>query len=276
MLPARAISAFGDDLALLVLMLRVYSAGRGPWSITMLLLCATIPVVVLAPVAGRLVDSHPVPPLAIAAGLWQAACCVGLAFADPLWASTPSSSLLQCGQVVANPAWQCAGAVDRRAGRGRARGGRVPVADTLAAVAAPAAAGVLVGTCRLRRPVADRRRHLRRRSLRRRLAIRTTRGRAARRDEPARGSRPASRSGRRAASPADRSASARSSSSARSTNVVEVFLLRGTLGAGTLVFGLVGAALAVGVVVGSLLAGRNVPDGRPGAAHGPRRARPRR
>jgi len=46
-----------------------------------------------------------------------------------------------------------------------------------------------------------------------------------------------------------------------STNVVEVFLLRGTLGAGTVVFGLVAAVLAVGVVVGSLFAGRNAPDG---------------
>ena len=52
------------------------------------------------------------------------------------------------------------------------------------------------------------------------------------------------------------------------TNVVEVFLVRGTLGAGTLAFGLVGAALAVGVVVGSILAGRNVPD----STRGPRTA----
>jgi MFS family permease len=44
------------------------------------------------------------------------------------------------------------------------------------------------------------------------------------------------------------------------TNVVEVFLLRGTLGAGTLVFGFVAAALAAGVVVGSVLAGRHIPD----------------
>jgi MFS family permease len=45
-----------------------------------------------------------------------------------------------------------------------------------------------------------------------------------------------------------------------STNVVEVFLLRGTLGAGTVVFGLVAAVLAAGVVAGSLVAGRTAPD----------------
>ena len=44
------------------------------------------------------------------------------------------------------------------------------------------------------------------------------------------------------------------------TNVVEVFLVRGTLGAGNGAFGLVAAALAAGVVVGSVLAGRQAPD----------------
>ena len=72
MIPARAISSFGDDMALLVLMLRVYSDGRGPWSITILLLCATVPVVALAPVAGRLVDSTPFRTLATSTALWQA------------------------------------------------------------------------------------------------------------------------------------------------------------------------------------------------------------
>src|SRR5213592_4234334 len=85
MIPARAVSAFGDDMALLVLMLRVYGDGRGPWSITILLLCATIPVVVLAPVAGRVVDTFPFRTVAASAGAWQAACCLALAVVSPLW-----------------------------------------------------------------------------------------------------------------------------------------------------------------------------------------------
>jgi predicted MFS family arabinose efflux permease len=44
------------------------------------------------------------------------------------------------------------------------------------------------------------------------------------------------------------------------TNVVEVFLLRGTLGASSATFGLVGAALAAGIVAGSLVAGRTTSD----------------
>src|SRR5262245_66166946 len=85
MIPARAISSFGDDMALLVLTLRVYGEGRGPWSITILLLCATVPVVVLAPIAGRVVDTVPFRKVAACSAAWQAACCVGLAFSHPLW-----------------------------------------------------------------------------------------------------------------------------------------------------------------------------------------------
>ena len=85
MLPARALSFFGDELAALVLTLRVYSEGRGPWAITGLLLCFAVPVVALAPVAGRLVDAVPFRTLAVASGIWQAACCVGLAAAGSLW-----------------------------------------------------------------------------------------------------------------------------------------------------------------------------------------------
>ena len=69
LIPARAVSAFGDDVALLVLTLRVYGEGRGPWSITILLLCATVPIVVLAPLAGRLVDSVPFRTLATTAAV---------------------------------------------------------------------------------------------------------------------------------------------------------------------------------------------------------------
>src|SRR3954452_12289996 len=146
MLPARALSQFVDDLVLIVLLLRVFSTGNGPWSVTGLLLCAALPVVVLAPLAGRLVDAVPFKPLAIAAGLWQAGCCLGLAGAHPLWAVYALVVLLQCGQVVSNPVWQAmvpsiAGPeeVGRVVGAGQAL-------NTLAAVAAPATAGLLVGT----------------------------------------------------------------------------------------------------------------------------------
>ena len=91
MLPARALSQFGDDLVLIVLLLRVFASGHGPWSVTGLLLCAALPVVILAPVAGRLVDAVPFKSLAITAGLWQAGCCLALAAVNPSGRCTRSS-----------------------------------------------------------------------------------------------------------------------------------------------------------------------------------------
>src|SRR5262245_31398221 len=106
MLPARAVSAFGDDMALLVLTLRLYDDGLGPWSITGLLLCAAIPVVLMARPAGWLVDTVPFRALAVSTALWQAVCCVGLAFDTPLAVTFALVLLLQAGQAVANPTWQ--------------------------------------------------------------------------------------------------------------------------------------------------------------------------
>jgi MFS family permease len=260
MIPARAISTFGDDMALLVLTLRVYSDGRGPWAITILLLCATVPVVALAPIAGRLVDSMPFRTLATSAALWQAACCVALAQAGPLWAVYALVVALQVGHVVANPAWQ---ALMPEVAEGDELGRVVGVSQTLstiASVAAPAFAGVLVGLFGYGAPLlVDAVTFLA--LVAAALAIRTRR-RHERADET-----------EASAVPAGTYSLRRDALLwplllglcalvlvGEVTNVVEVFLLRGTLGAGNITFGLVAAALAAGIVVGSVLAGRPAAD----------------
>jgi MFS family permease len=146
MLSAQAASAFGDELAVIVLILRVYSDGRGPWSITGLLVCSALPLAVLARRAGRLVDAMPFRTLALASAGWQAACCAALAFATPLWSTYLLVLLLQTGQVVAGPAWQALlPALAEPDELGRVVSASQATAR-LAAVAAPAAAGVAVGT----------------------------------------------------------------------------------------------------------------------------------
>ncbi|HWQ02342.1 MAG TPA: MFS transporter [Gaiellaceae bacterium] len=260
MIPARAISTFGDDMALLVLTLRVFSDGRGPWSITLLLLCATVPVVALAPIAGRLVDSMPFRTLATSAALWQAACCVALALAGPLWAVYALVVALQVGHVVANPAWQ---ALMPEIAQGDELGRAVGVSQTLStigSVAAPAVAGVLVGLLGYGAPLlVDAGTFLVLAAAA--LAIRTRRSH----EHPG---------GAEAPTVPAETFSLRSDVLlwplllglcalvlvGEVTNVVEVFLLRGTLGAGNVTFGLVAAALAAGIVVGSVLAGRPAAD----------------
>src|SRR4051794_8010075 len=258
MLPARAISQFGDDLVLVALMLLVFVRGHGPWAVASLLLFATVPVVVLAPFAGRLVDAAPFRTLALGTAVWQAACCVGLAFADPLWAIYALVVLLQVGQVVANPTWQAL--VPSIAGPdelGQAMG-MGQALNTIAAVGAPAAAGLLVGTVGYSAPfLIDAATFL---ALGIAAAtIRATRGCADEDDVPAEPAEPFSLWRDSLLRPLVLGVCALVLVG-EVTNVVEVFLVRGTLGASTLVFGAVGAALAAGVVVGSVLAGRNVPD----------------
>jgi MFS family permease len=255
LLPARALSAFGDDMTLIVLTLRVYDAGLGPWSIAGLLLCAALPVVVLARVAGRLADTLPFRTLAAATSLWQAACCVALAFATPLWATFLLVLLLQSGHAVASPTWGALvpriappGQVSRAVGASQAL-------NTVAAVAAPAAAGLLVAWLGFAAPL---------------LVDAATFAVLA-------GAAVAIRTARGAAASGDGADTAGSASFAlRSdpllwplllglcamvllgevTNVVEVFLVRGVLDAGALAFGLLGAGLAGGLVVGAVHAGR--------------------
>jgi MFS family permease len=263
MLPAQAVSSFGDDMTLIVLMLRLYDQGLGPWSITALLFCAAFPVVVLAPLAGRLVDSVPFRRLAVLTAIWQASCCVALSFGGPVWTTFALVLLLQAGHVVARPTWQAL--IPNIAGPEKV--GRVVSAsqamNTLAMVAAPAAAGLAVAWVGYSTPL---------------LIDGATFAVLA-------GAALAVRASRRVqlepggvtehAEPAT-SFSLRSDAllwplivglcvfvlAGEVTNVVEVFLVRGTLGASSAAFGLIGAALAAGIVVGSLVAGRTTSDSR--------------
>jgi MFS family permease/molybdopterin converting factor small subunit len=262
LLPAQALSAFGDDMTLIVLTLKVFDAGLGTWSIAGLLLCAALPVVLLGRVAGRLVDSVPFRTLAVVSALWQAGCCIGLAVATPLWATYALVLALQTGHAVAGPTWGAIlPSIAPRDEVGRVVG-MSQALNTVATVAAPATAGVLVGLLGFSAPLlVDAATFLL-------LAAAGASIRAARGNEGA---------GVQGASNADDGAGAFSLRSDRLlwplvvglcvmvlvgevTNVVEVFLVRGALDAGPTAFGAVGAVLAVGVLAGSVIAGRTASD----------------
>lgn len=257
-LTARAVSAFGDGLALIVLMLRVYSHGLGPWSVTGLLVCAALPTASLAPVAGRLVDALPFRRLALATAAWQAACCVGLALVDPLWATYALVVVLQMGQVVAGPTWQ---ALLPALADPDELGQAVSVSQAttqLAAIGAPAAAGLAVGTFGYGLPLlVD-------------AATFVVLGAAALVIRTSRVPRPAGADDAAPETPFTLGADALLRPLVVGicmlvlvgavTNVVEVFLIRGTLGASSTVFGLVAALFATSLVVGALVGGRAASD----------------
>jgi MFS family permease len=258
MLPGRAISAFGDDIALITLTLRIYDKGLGPLAITGLLLCFAVPVVALARVAGRLVDTVGFRKLAIATAVWQALACAALAFAEPLWATYALVLALQAGTTVALPAWQALIPTIAKRDEVGAAVGASQAMNTLAAVAAPAIAGVTVGALGYAAPLLiDAGTFLVLAAAA--AAIHATRGGRARNEEPAAPGRPYSLRNDALLWPLILGLCILVLVG-EATNVVEVFLLRGTLGASTTGFGFVAAVLAATIVVGSLAAGRPTPE----------------
>jgi MFS family permease len=108
--------AAGNGLAYVALGLRVYQETHSTLAVTMVLLAGGLPVVLLAPVSGLLLDRLPMGRLLAAAGLVVAASLVGLALAHSLTATVlfvlcfgVADSVLQPGLTAAIP--QLAGEV---------------------------------------------------------------------------------------------------------------------------------------------------------------------
>src|ERR1700678_1463834 len=108
--------AAGNGLAYVALALRVYQETHSTLAVTLVLLAGGLPVVLLAPVAGLLLDRLPMARLLSAAGLVVAASLAGLAQAHSLGATIMlvlcfgiADSVLQPGLTAAIP--QLAGEV---------------------------------------------------------------------------------------------------------------------------------------------------------------------
>ncbi|WBB65451.1 MFS transporter [Micromonospora sp. WMMD812] len=142
---ARGLSSCGDFLAASALTLALQSAGAGGLAVSGLLLAATLPLVVLAPLTGRLADRVDSRTLLVVAGLAQAGICGALAFADSLPLVIVLVGLLAVGLAVTQPVLAAlVPAMVRPADLPRASALHQS-AGTLGALAGPALAGLLVG-----------------------------------------------------------------------------------------------------------------------------------
>src|SRR5262245_56606041 len=81
---ARAISFCGDYLAAVALALTLQSRGDNGYGVAALLLAEALPLVLLAPLGGRLADRFDSRILIVITGVGQAAVCVALAYTDQL------------------------------------------------------------------------------------------------------------------------------------------------------------------------------------------------
>ncbi|MEH1012376.1 MFS transporter [Micromonospora sp. CPCC 206060] len=150
---ARGVSTCGDFLAATALALALQSAGAGGLAVSGLLLAATLPLVVLAPLTGRLADRVDSRTLLIGAGVAQAATCAALAYAEHPALIIGLVTLLACGLAVTQPNLAAlVPAMVRAVDLPRASAVN-QTAGTLGALVGPALAGLLVGQFGVRPPL---------------------------------------------------------------------------------------------------------------------------
>ncbi len=101
---ATALSATGDMLLVVVLALRVHDLTGSGFAVAAQFGALMVPIVLLAPLAGRLVDRVETRRLLLLVSLAQAAVATGLVFADSLVSILALTALLASGAAVAGPA----------------------------------------------------------------------------------------------------------------------------------------------------------------------------
>ncbi|MGW0216749.1 MFS transporter [Micromonospora chokoriensis] len=260
---ARGTTTCGDFLAATALALALQGAGAGGLAVSGLLLAATLPLVVLAPLTGRLVDRVDSRTLLVTVGLAQAVICTLLAVAEHPIVVVGLVALLACGLAVTQPCLAALlPAMVRPADLPRASA-ISQNAVSIGALGGPVLAGLLVGQFGTRVPllldavtylalvVAG-------------LLLRTRRG----------GQRPATAAPGPARGEDHRGtdlgwrlrrdplmlvmvvSTAVVIAAIGGINVIEVFFIRETLDGSATTYGLVGAAWMAGMLPGSWLAAR--------------------
>ncbi|MFI7426148.1 MFS transporter [Micromonospora sp. NPDC049836] len=280
---ARGVSTCGDFLAASALALALQSAGASGLAVSGLMLAATLPLAVLAPLTGRLADRVDSRLLLVLTGLGQAAICLALAYAGQPALIIALVAALAAGLAITQPVLSALVPTMVRADDLPRASALNQTAGTLGALAGPALAGLLVGGFGARLPLLlDAGSYLA--LVAAGLLIRTRRG--GRRPAPATvpGSAPATVPGpardlpaRDLPAPAWRlrrdpllvamiTTLAGVIGAVGAINVVEVFFIRETLGSSTTMYGLVTGSWTLGILIGSWvfarLARRLVDDGR--------------
>ena len=100
---ARAASILGNVVAVTVLTLDFHDRGIGAWAVAGLLTAGALPIVLLAPVVGSLVDTFDSRRLIVLSSLWQSTACVLLAFVEQPQLVLALVALNACGTAITNP-----------------------------------------------------------------------------------------------------------------------------------------------------------------------------
>jgi MFS family permease len=251
---ARAASLLGDEVALVALILRLHDEGASAAHVAALLAAGMLPIVLLAPVVGVVVDRYDSRRLLVGTSLAQAAVCLALAAVEGHAALLGLAALLGTGQAVNSATWLAL--VPRIVGNERVAEamGLMQAAFTLVGIGAPALGGLMSGLYGTRVVLLLAAASFLSVTIAA-LLVETRRARAA----PGASAR--ARDGiafvRRDPVVAPLVAAlAAFVVFGMMVNVVEVFLVRDTLSASATWYGVLGATWAGGIVIGSVSAGR--------------------
>jgi len=140
----RGASYLGDTIALIALFLRLAPLGHA-WAIAALAIAGSLPLVALAPLAGRTIDHQPAKRLLVITGLLEALICAGLGLWHGLAATLGLMLALSSCVAFSLPGYTAL--IPTLAGEENIERsqGLVQSAQGIAGVAGPALGGLLVG-----------------------------------------------------------------------------------------------------------------------------------
>ncbi|SDD55477.1 MFS transporter [Glycomyces harbinensis] len=133
---------FTADFALT---LRLQSEGYGGFAVAALIICATLPLVVLAPLTGRMADRFDSRTLMAASGLLQTAAIVAMAFTDNLYVLFALVILNASGTAITQPVVSALVPVMARSEDLPRAIAMVQTGTLVGLATGPAAAGFLIG-----------------------------------------------------------------------------------------------------------------------------------
>ncbi len=141
----RGVSLLGDEIALIALYLRLAHAHHASWAVAALSIGAALPLVLLSPISGFVIDHWPVKRLLVLLCVGEGVICVGVGLWHGAVVTIALMALLSCFVAFSIPGYSAL--VPRIAGEqniGSANSTMQSI-QGLAAVAGPGLGGLLVG-----------------------------------------------------------------------------------------------------------------------------------
>ena len=141
----RGVSYLGDAIALIALYLRLAHGSHASWAIASLSIAASLPLVVLSPISGFIIDHTPVKRLLVVLCLFEGVVCVGIGLWHGRIATIALMALLSCFVAFSFPGYSAL--VPKIAGEENLTSANSTMQSVqgIAAVAGPGLGGLLVG-----------------------------------------------------------------------------------------------------------------------------------